>query len=166
MTLAEFGASLERAPLSRRVVACLHCVRKLRRSQAALGQPAGRTLFATTGRPDRLLPGASLLTHFYLRTSDSYIDAGLLRSSASYRSILENVIGSRCRRLSSSRPDLSNSQFPRCPDYPMSIRWPIAELERISKAEVFETSALSSGPSLVASFVKIVTSWLAREIET
>ena len=36
----------------------------------------------------------------------------------------------------------------------------------ISRAEVFETSAPSCGPSLVMSSVKSVASWLARETET
>jgi hypothetical protein len=35
-----------------------------------------------------------------------------------------------------------------------------------SRAEVFETSALSCGLSLAMSSVNTVASWLAREIET
>ena len=44
--------------------------------------------------------------------------------------------------------------------------WATDEAGLISKAEVFDTSAPSWGPSFAMSSVKSVASWLAREMET
>jgi hypothetical protein len=48
----------------------------------------------------------------------------------------------------------------------MAIPWAIDADWFISSADVFEISALSCGPSLATSSVKMVASWLAREIDT
>jgi hypothetical protein len=48
----------------------------------------------------------------------------------------------------------------------MLIPWAMDCVGLISSAEDFETSALSCGLSLDISSVKMVASWLAREMET
>ena len=70
------------------------------------------------------------------------------------------------RRINRSQFCRRRLQNPWQTDQPIPIPWAIDGDWLISSADVFETSTLSCGLSLVMSSVKSVASWLAREMET